>query len=84
MPPKWSLGYQQCRWSYLSDQRVLEVLNATPSLNSDEPGINSICICRKLVLEMLKHVFQVLSAVDSGFYTFPFVICLDKSERESF
>ncbi|CAL5188371.1 unnamed protein product [Lathyrus oleraceus] len=25
MPPKWSLGYQQCRWSYLSDQRVLEV-----------------------------------------------------------
>lgn len=26
MPPKWSLGYHQCRWSYLSDQRVLEVL----------------------------------------------------------
>lgn len=25
MPPKWSLGYHQCRWSYLSDQRVLEV-----------------------------------------------------------
>ncbi|XP_016201260.1 uncharacterized protein LOC107642423 isoform X2 [Arachis ipaensis] len=25
MPPKWSLGYQQCRWSYMSDQRVLEV-----------------------------------------------------------
>lgn len=25
MPPKWSLGYQQCRWSYLSDARVREV-----------------------------------------------------------
>ncbi|KAK4747953.1 hypothetical protein SAY87_014539 [Trapa incisa] len=25
MPPKWSLGYHQCRWSYASDERVLEV-----------------------------------------------------------
>lgn len=25
MPPKWSLGYHQCRWSYDSDKRVLEV-----------------------------------------------------------
>lgn len=25
MPPKWALGYHQCRWSYASDQRVLEV-----------------------------------------------------------
>lgn len=25
MPPKWSLGYQQCRWSYDSDTRVREV-----------------------------------------------------------
>ncbi|KAJ3689505.1 hypothetical protein LUZ61_018669 [Rhynchospora tenuis] len=25
MPPKWCLGYQQCRWSYLSADRVLEV-----------------------------------------------------------
>ncbi|XP_044481908.1 alpha-glucosidase 2 isoform X2 [Mangifera indica] len=25
MPAKWSLGYHQCRWSYDSDQRVLEV-----------------------------------------------------------
>ncbi|KAI3859641.1 hypothetical protein MKX03_031155 [Papaver bracteatum] len=25
MPPKWSLGYHQCRYSYLSDARVLEV-----------------------------------------------------------
>ncbi|KAF7809386.1 Alpha-glucosidase 2 [Senna tora] len=25
MPPKWSLGYHQCRWSYVSDKRVLEV-----------------------------------------------------------
>ncbi|XP_062025931.1 uncharacterized protein LOC133742273 isoform X2 [Rosa rugosa] len=25
MPPKWSLGYQQCRWSYDSDKRVQEV-----------------------------------------------------------
>lgn len=25
MPPKWSLGYHQCRWSYTSDKRVLEV-----------------------------------------------------------
>ncbi|KAG5524478.1 hypothetical protein RHGRI_031218 [Rhododendron griersonianum] len=24
MPPKWSLGYHQCRWSYRSDARVLE------------------------------------------------------------
>uniref|UniRef100_A0A2P2KY59 Uncharacterized protein n=1 Tax=Rhizophora mucronata TaxID=61149 RepID=A0A2P2KY59_RHIMU len=25
MPPKWSLGYHQCRWGYDSDQRVREV-----------------------------------------------------------
>ncbi|KAF3447894.1 hypothetical protein FNV43_RR08601 [Rhamnella rubrinervis] len=25
MPPKWSLGYQQCRWSYDSEKRVLEI-----------------------------------------------------------
>ncbi|GJT89620.1 heteroglycan glucosidase 1 [Tanacetum coccineum] len=25
MPPRWSLGYHQCRYSYLSDQRVREV-----------------------------------------------------------
>jgi len=28
MPPKWSLGYHQCHSSYLSDQRVLEVLGS--------------------------------------------------------
>ncbi|MBA0738401.1 hypothetical protein Gogos_011764 [Gossypium gossypioides] len=25
MPPKWSLGYHQCRWSYDSQERVLEI-----------------------------------------------------------
>ncbi|CAI9095040.1 OLC1v1030896C2 [Oldenlandia corymbosa var. corymbosa] len=25
MPPKWSLGYHQCRWSYTSDARVREI-----------------------------------------------------------
>ncbi len=25
MPPVWALGYQQCRWSYTPDSRVLEV-----------------------------------------------------------
>lgn len=25
MPPKWSLGYQQCRWSYYPDTEVLNV-----------------------------------------------------------
>ncbi|KAK9095626.1 hypothetical protein Scep_027095 [Stephania cephalantha] len=25
MPPKWSLGYHQCRWSYESEERVLEI-----------------------------------------------------------
>ncbi|XP_052296714.1 uncharacterized protein LOC102609079 isoform X3 [Citrus sinensis] len=25
MPPKWSLGYHQCRWSYDSDKRVREI-----------------------------------------------------------
>ncbi|KAF2308931.1 hypothetical protein GH714_024635 [Hevea brasiliensis] len=25
MPPKWALGYQQCRWSYDSDKRVREI-----------------------------------------------------------
>ncbi|KAG0578554.1 hypothetical protein KC19_4G032600 [Ceratodon purpureus] len=25
MPPKWALGYQQCRWSYMSADRVSEV-----------------------------------------------------------
>ncbi|KAK9195343.1 hypothetical protein WN943_003464 [Citrus x changshan-huyou] len=25
VPPKWSLGYHQCRWSYYSDKRVREI-----------------------------------------------------------
>ncbi len=25
LPPRWSLGYHQCRWGYLSQQQVLEV-----------------------------------------------------------
>jgi alpha-glucosidase len=25
MPPLWSLGYQQCRWSYMSAEEVLEI-----------------------------------------------------------
>ncbi|KAF3683179.1 putative transcription factor MYB39-like [Capsicum annuum] len=25
MPPKWSLGYHQCRWSYVPDARVREI-----------------------------------------------------------
>ncbi|CAH9080623.1 unnamed protein product [Cuscuta europaea] len=25
MPPKWSLGYHQCRWSYIPDSRVSEI-----------------------------------------------------------
>lgn len=25
MPPKWALGYQQCRWSYMTAARVAEV-----------------------------------------------------------
>lgn len=25
LPPKWALGYHQCRWSYYPDNRVLEV-----------------------------------------------------------
>ena len=25
MPPKWALGYHQCRWSYESEKRVCEV-----------------------------------------------------------
>ena len=25
MPPKWALGYQQCRWSYETAERVSEV-----------------------------------------------------------
>ncbi|XAR70739.1 Alpha-glucosidase [Bertholletia excelsa] len=25
MPPKWALGYHQCRWSYYSEARVLEI-----------------------------------------------------------
>ncbi|MFT3868348.1 MAG: glycoside hydrolase family 31 protein [Nibricoccus sp.] len=25
LPPRWALGYQQCRWSYYPDQRVREI-----------------------------------------------------------
>ncbi|CAN8270486.1 unnamed protein product [Cochlearia groenlandica] len=25
MPPKWALGYHQCRWSYMSDKQVAEI-----------------------------------------------------------
>jgi len=26
MPPRWALGYQQCRWSYMSADEILEVV----------------------------------------------------------
>jgi alpha-glucosidase len=28
LPPKWSLGYQQCRWSYYPESRVREIADA--------------------------------------------------------
>ncbi|CAH2052908.1 unnamed protein product [Thlaspi arvense] len=31
MPPKWALGYHQCRWSYMSDKRVAEERFPDPS-----------------------------------------------------
>ena len=27
MPPKWALGYQQCRWSYYPDNEVMRIAN---------------------------------------------------------
>ena len=27
LPPKWSLGYQQCRWSYYPEKEVMELAN---------------------------------------------------------
>ena len=33
MPPLWSLGYQQCRWSYMSAQEVLDVAAKFRELN---------------------------------------------------
>lgn len=33
MPPKWSLGYQQCRWSYVPQAKVLEIANGFRSRN---------------------------------------------------
>jgi alpha-glucosidase len=33
MPPLWSLGYQQCRWSYMSAQEVLDVASKFRELN---------------------------------------------------
>ncbi len=29
IPPKWAFGYQQCRWSYMSQEEVLEVAEKT-------------------------------------------------------
>lgn len=34
MPPKWALGYQQCRWSYDSAQKVMEVSTIAFSLTA--------------------------------------------------
>jgi alpha-glucosidase len=33
MPPLWSLGYQQCRWSYMSAQELLEVASKFREFN---------------------------------------------------
>lgn len=33
LPPRWSLGYQQCRWSYPTEQRVKEIANGFRSRN---------------------------------------------------
>jgi alpha-glucosidase len=33
MPPLWSLGYQQCRWSYMTAQEVLDVASKFRELN---------------------------------------------------
>ncbi|KAK4401019.1 Alpha-glucosidase 2, partial [Sesamum angolense] len=36
MPPKWSLGYHQCRWSYHSDGRVREEQFPDPKTLADD------------------------------------------------
>lgn len=33
MPPKWSLGYHQCRWSYDSSEKVLKVFSWQSALS---------------------------------------------------
>ena len=38
LPPRWALGYQQCRWSYLSADEVLEVARVTIEIASQAEG----------------------------------------------
>lgn len=33
MPPKWSLGYHQCKWSYSSEKEVMEIATKLRDLN---------------------------------------------------
>ncbi len=33
LPPRWALGYHQCRWSYYPQNRVLEIADAFRTLN---------------------------------------------------
>ncbi|KAK9088337.1 hypothetical protein Scep_027419 [Stephania cephalantha] len=40
MPPKWSLGYHQCRYSYESEERVLEDMFPNPKALVNELHLN--------------------------------------------
>jgi len=39
MPPRWTLGYHQCRWSYFPDTRVLEIANEFRNRDIPADGI---------------------------------------------
>lgn len=73
MPPKWSLGYHQCRWSYMSDQKVLKVLGATLTLSLSV--IMTLWLIKFFYVENLSwrcwvwHIFFWLLLLLSFFFT---------------
>ncbi|KAH9687559.1 Heteroglycan glucosidase 1 [Citrus sinensis] len=62
MPPKWSLGYNQCRWSYDSEKRVREdaVILTTYETNSSHEDPKS------LVADLHLNGFKAIWMLDPG------------------
>ncbi|KAK4401021.1 Alpha-glucosidase 2 [Sesamum angolense] len=59
MPPKWSLGYHQCRWSYHSDARVREIVKTFR-----EKG--AIPDPKTLAEDLHQHGFKAIWMLDPG------------------
>lgn len=69
MPPKWSLGYHQCRWSYDSSEKVLKVFSCQSRLSVyiGMGGCNKYIMCFSSMVIIFKLKQKIFITRDQAF-----------------